>query len=292
MEDTAGVASAPRPRRGPAAAATGAAWLLLAALVASAGEDPEVELTRAIQALGPPGVLWGRLAVEEESPDGPWTPLAGVEVTLYPATPALLGELERLRQSARGSGAQYESAASRVQAALGAHQARVDAQSAGTPLARLPPTESAEMPSGDAPEAGAGRGPSAPTTSPSTRAPGSAGGPRGAEGPGGAGDADRPPLGRHPFQQKTDGAGLFAFEAVPAGDWLVVAVRVAPYAAEKLRAAPRPRPFGRGQRFLPRERSGSQKEAELWVRRVRVEAGGRQGLTLTDRARWLVGPVR
>ena len=83
----------------------------------------------------------------------------------------------------------------------------------------------------------------------------------------------------------------FAFEGVPSGDWLVVAVRVAPYSAEALRGEPKPRQAGRGQRFLPRATTPA-KEAELWVTRVRVVAAERVGLQLTDRARWLAGPLR
>ena len=103
------------------------------ASVRAVGEDPVAEVTEALRSLGPPGLLWGRLAIEEESPVGAWTPLAGIEVTLYPATPALVAELERVRQSARTSGAQYESAVARVQAALAVHQGRIDRQSPPLP---------------------------------------------------------------------------------------------------------------------------------------------------------------
>jgi len=71
----------------------------------------------------------------------------------------------------------------------------------------------------------------------------------------------------------------------------VVAVRVAPYAAEKLRAAPKPRQSTRTQGFLPRA-AGPAKEVELWVTRIHVVTGERVALDLTDRARWLVGPIR
>jgi hypothetical protein len=95
----------------------------------------------------------------------------------------------------------------------------------------------------------------------------------------------------HPWRQKTDPAGLFAFSTVPSGDWLVVAVRVTAYSAEKLRAAPKPRQSTRTQGFLPRA-TGPAKEAEFWVTRVHVVKGERVALDLTDRARWLVGPIR
>jgi hypothetical protein len=95
----------------------------------------------------------------------------------------------------------------------------------------------------------------------------------------------------HPWRQKTDPAGLFAFPTLPSGDWLVVGVRVAPYAAEKLRAAPKPRQSTRTQGFLPRA-AGPAKEVELWVTRIHVVTGERVALDLTDRARWLVGPIR
>jgi hypothetical protein len=219
--------------------------LLVAAvpgIVGAVGEDPAAEVTEALRRLGPPGGVWGRLAVEEESPVGAWTPLADVEITLYPATPALVAELDRIRQSARASAAQYESAVSWAQAALAAHQGRVDRQS------------------------------------PSPAAPS-----------GGAASPEPPP---HPWRQKTDPAGIFAFDAVPSGDWIVVAIRVSPYSAEKLRSDPKPRQAARtAQRFLSRPVTPP-KEAELWITRIRVIAGERVALDLSDRARWLVGPVR
>jgi hypothetical protein len=78
---------------------------------------------------------------------------------------------------------------------------------------------------------------------------------------------------------------------VPSGDWLVVAVRTAPYAAEKLRAAPKPKPSSRTQGFMPRA-TGPAKEVEIWVTRIHVVKDERLALDLTDRARWLVGPIR
>lgn len=248
------------------------------------GEDPVVELTEALRGLGPPGLVWGRLAVEEESPAGAWTPLSGIEVTLYPATPALIAELERIRQSARASATQYESAVGRVQTALADHQGRIDRQTAppllpGQGLVAEPPLLA----------------PPRVTKPPVPPDPGflRPGGVRARSGaaavPSGA--PEEPGGTQHAWRQKTDPAGLFTFAVVPSGDWLVVAIRVAPYAAAKLRAEPRPRQTSRTQHFLPRA-TGPAKEAELWVTRVRVVAGERVGLSLTDRARWLVGPLR
>ena len=68
-------------------------------------------------------------------------------------------------------------------------------------------------------------------------------------------------------------------------------IRVTAYAAEALRAEPKARQTSRTRNFLPRAGAPA-KEAELWVTRVRVVAGERVGLSLTDRARWLVGPLR
>ena len=249
------------------------------------GEDPAAELTEALRSLGPPGLVWGRLATEEESPVGAWTPLSGVEVTLYPATPALITDLERIRQSARTSAAQYESAVVRVRTALAAHQGRIDRQTApplspGQGLVAEPPLVAAPRVAKPSvpPEPGLFRPGGLTMARPGgTAVPG--GGPQ------------EPGETPHPWREKTDPAGLFAFAAVPSGDWLVVAIRVAPYAAAKLRAEPRPRQTSRSQQFLPRT-AGLAKEAELWVTRVRVVAGERVGLNLTDRARWLVGPLR
>jgi hypothetical protein len=253
---------------------------LLPGVARAAGEEPAAEVAAAVRSFGPPGVLWGRLAIEEESPVGAWTPLNGVEVTLYPATPALIAELERIRQSARTSGAQYESAVARVQAALGAYQARVDAESAGTALERKD-RPGAESPSPPPPRAAAPK-----TSDPLPRAKTA----RPADSPTKGGPSEEQPS-PHPWRQRTDPAGLFAFDPLPSGDWLVVAIRVSPYSAEKLRGEPKPRQLGRGPRFLPRAPRPAN-EAEIWVIRVRVGAAQRAGLEITDRARWLAGPVR
>ncbi len=252
--------------------------------VGAVGEDPAAEVTEALRSLGAPGLVWGRLATEEESPVGGWTPLSGIEVTLYPATPTLITELERIRQSARTSATQYESAVGRVQTALAAHQGRIDRQTAppvspGQGLVAEPPLVAAPRAAKPAvpPESGFFRPGSV------TSRPGGPAVPSGA--------AEEPAQTSHAWRQKTDPAGLFAFAVVPSGDWLVVAIRVAPYSAEKLRAEPRPRQTSRNQNFLPRA-AGPAKEAALWVTRVRVVAGDRVGLNLTDRARWLVGPLR
>jgi hypothetical protein len=295
-------------RRGPVRLAL---WALLLAggvvaapgAVQAVGEDPAAEISETLRSLGPPGGVWGRLSVEEESPVGAWTPLDGIEVTLYPATPTLLAELERIRQSARGSATQYESAVARVQSALTVHQGRIDRQTAQPPtlgdllVAEPPPVKQAPpkaaLPASEAKPsraAGSSAGTSWSTgnsrfQSSRTTLPPSAP----AASSGKASLAKEEP--EHPWRQKTDAAGLFAFPTVPSGDWLVVAVRVAPYAAEKLRAAPKPRQSTRTQGFLPRTTAPA-KEVELWVTQIHVVKGERVALDLTDRARWLVGPIR
>jgi hypothetical protein len=273
-----------------------------AAVVGAIGEDPAAEVTEALRALGPPGGLWGRIAVEEESPAGAWTPLVGIDVGLYPATPSLIAELERIRQSARTSGAQFESAIGRVQAALAAHQSRIDRQMAPSPdesilVAEPPllPPRPAGKPAGSSSVQPRGSAP--PRFSEETSPPRSPDKSRrsGADTKSGTGGEARLEPNRPWHEKKTDSAGLFVFDAVPAGDWLVVATHVAPYAAEKLRSEPKARLPSRGgrggARYLPRT-AGPAKEVELWVMRVRVVAEQRIGLELTDRARWLVGPLR
>jgi hypothetical protein len=186
---------------------------------------------------GPPGALWGRLAVEEESPDGPWTPLSGVEVTLYPYAAELAADLDQIRRRARDSGAAYDAALGQVQDRLKAYAARLDAST------------------GDAP---------------------------GQPGPGG--------LVR---RLVTDPAGLFVFDNLPPGDWLVVALRVSEYTSPRAqRESPRRPPApGREPAFVPRPAKPA-KQAEVWVARVRVEPEERVRLWLTDRSRYMVGPIR
>ena len=177
----------------------------------AAGEDPVAEVAAALGSLGPPGVLWGRFAIEEESPAGAWTPLAGVEVTLYPATPTLVAELERIRQSARTSGAQYDSAVARVLAALAVHQARVAGQSPP-----LPPAAEDSAPAA----------PAIPVPSKVTPAPAPGARPAGPGGETTAAESPEAAAARPRWRQRTDPAGLFAFEELPSGDWLLVATRV------------------------------------------------------------------
>ena len=264
----------PVTARASVAILLGVGAVLLPVVARGVGEDPGAEVAEALRSLGPPGMLWGRFVVEEESPLGAWTPIAGVEVTLYPATPALVAELERLRQSARDSGAQYESAVARVRSALAVHQARLDGKSPETwgsdgALPAEPPVPLAVRPA-----------PPTTVALPKRRLPAAPG----------AAPPPGEPVPAHPWRQSTDPGGLFAFDSLPSGDWLVVATRVSAYAGQKLRAAPRQQ-AGSSRGFLPRA-TGPAKETEIWVARVRVGADERVGIELTDRARWLAGPVR
>jgi hypothetical protein len=211
-------------------------WLVVAALLPlglAAAQDPAAELTRAVEGLGLPGLLWGRLAVEEESPEGPWTPLAGVSVALFPYAPSVAAELERIRDAARGSSAAHDAAVGRLLDRLKAYE--VQAASLAGP--------------------------------------------------------ERPLVRR----VTTDPAGLFVFDDVPSGEWLVVAVQTAPYAPGRASRPPEAIGSRRSSRnpdtFLPRPGTPA-KEAEVWVSRVRVTAGERARILLTDRARFMVGPVR
>jgi hypothetical protein len=177
-------------------------------------------------------MLWGRLLIDEESPEGPWTPLAGVEVRIFPFVPQLRADLEEIRRHARDSGPAYDTAVARLRERLDAHAADLKAVSG-------------------APER---------------------------------------PLVR---QQVTNAAGLFVFDAVPAGEWLVVALRLTEYttAARAPRESRRAVPSERDSTFLPRTRAAA-REAEVWVERVRVPADARVRLWLTDRGRFMVGPLR
>jgi hypothetical protein len=321
------------------------------------GEDPAAEVTAAVQRFGVSGTLWGRLAVEEESPDGAWTPLGAVEIALYPAVPSLVAELEQIRQSARGSGAEYESAISRLQAVLAAHQIRVQTVLHGAPPPPKPsdqpkaseprrswwapakPGRKADADKADAGKADAGKtdagkaeagktetgkteaakADAGKTETGKTEAAKAAAGPAEAGKPGeGPAKSDCPGQGgkaspgaeaapgSHPakpgggsgktgvapcWRRTTDPAGLFVFDELPSGDWLLVAIRVTPYSPSRgHQEAKKPSP-SRAKSFLPTP-SVAFKEAEVWLTRVRVPPGDRTALLLTDRARWMVGPVR
>lgn len=217
-------------------------WALLAAFVtsfgAAAGAEAPPEVRQATRGPGSAGLLWGRLAVEEESPEGSWTPLAGVEVTVYPYAPGVAAELEGIRQRARNSATEYDTAASRLQERL-----RVYAAQLGAGGRQGVPSETS----------------------------------RGAA------------LVRY---RVTDPAGIFVFEDLPPGEWLLVAIRLSPYTVSHglppARRAPRK---GGESTFLPSPVAPA-KEAEVWVTRVPVTVGHRVRVLLTDRARFMVGPVR
>ncbi len=282
----------------------GALWSSHPVLPAVAADNPVGEAAEAVRSLGPPGFLWGRLAVEEESPDGAWTPLSGVEVRIYPAVPGVLSELERIRQSARGSGADYESAVARLETVLGAYEARVRVASgearseASAALARMAegnPVPAAEVEAKEKEvakekgEARVGQKPGGPKVT--DRGEGSSEDKtrkkppdKGVE-PGGAKREEAP----KPPHRATDPDGLFTFDGIPSGDWLLVAIRVSPYVSK---GQPQPRgAAARAQRFVATPQTPL-KEAEIWLTRVRVGAGERVSVILTDRARWMVGPVR
>lgn len=199
-------------------------WPAWAAVAGPEAPDPGATSPRA--GFGAPGVVWGRLAVEEESPDGPLTPLAGVEVTLYPSQPALEQALEQIRARARTSHEAYVAAPGAVLERLEAHRAQTAAV-------------------------------------------------------GGAGGLP---------QRVTDGRGLFVFDAVPAGAWLLVAVQRTPYGPPAEGMAQRRRPAD--PRFVPRAGARAVQEADIWIVRVQVRPGERTRVLLTDRGRWLTGPLR
>jgi hypothetical protein len=312
----------------------GAFGLGLAALVGptsaprvASGEDPAAELTAAVGRLGPPGTLWGRLGLEEESPDGPWTPLPGVDITVYPAVPSVVAELEKIRDSARGSGAEYESAVGRLQQVLAAHLTRAITIVHGAPqpqppdgveggkagAGKAPGPEKTEKPGflqmlrpgpaqdrpgvGDSGRTDAGKG-SASAGKPageSTKSLASGRDPGGQPAPGASakpGDRrDTRPEAMPGWKRTTDPEGLFVFDSIPSGDWLLVAIRVTPYGtAGGHLEVKKPSP-SRTRNFLPSP-TVAFKEAEVWLSRVRVRPGDRTALLLTDRARWLVGPIR
>ncbi|HLE43728.1 MAG TPA: hypothetical protein VJB36_06925, partial [Methylomirabilota bacterium] len=149
------------------------------------------------------GVVWGRLSVGEESPHGPFTPLPGVDVLAYPLTPGLLRELERIRDTARDSVRQHETAVSRLRGVLRAAGGGSDA--AGGPEEASP--EAAPQPRGGA--ASDGSRPEGPHPPEGARADGA---------------------GR---RRATDATGVFAFDDLPPGEWLLVAIRVTPYASRQ-----------------------------------------------------------
>lgn len=234
-----------------------AAGLLGSSPGRAAGEEP--------RAGGPgsasTGVVWGRLSVEEESPHGPFTPLPGVDVLAYPLTPGLLRELERIRDTARDSARQHETAVSRLREALRTAAGRSDA--AGSPPGASP--EAAPQPRGGAASAG-----SRPAGRPA---------PEGARADGAV------------RRQATDATGVFAFDDLPAGEWLLVAIRVTPYASRQAQARSSRGRQSRESRFAGRAGLTDVQHGEVWVAPVRVGPGERVRVFWTDRSRFMAGPA-
>jgi hypothetical protein len=203
----------------------------------SGAAPPAGEVGQAVRSLGSPGLLWGRLALEQESPEGPWTPIGGVEVTAYPFAARVAADLEEIRQRARDSGAAYDAGVARLRERLQAHAAQVEAA-----VKDLAP--------------------------------------------------DLAGTGGVVQRRTTDASGVFVFEALPSGDWLLVALRLSDYAAPHAQREPRRGASpGRDSTFLPRPQTPT-KEAEIWLVRVRVDPDTRVRVWLTDRGRFMVGPLR
>jgi hypothetical protein len=257
LEDAAGMNRFPGIAR---AAARLALLALLAFPAVAVAAGPATDRPGPPDRTGSFGLLWGRLSVEQESPDGPWTHLSEVEVKVYPYVPETVAQLERIRDSLRGSGTEYETAVGRLKDVLAALETRV-VQAAAVerpPAQEVTAAMAAALGAGPA-EAYAPR----PDTSPSV-----------AEGP--------------VRRRVTDAAGLFVFENLPGGEWLLVALRVTPY---RIGSDPR-RTRRAGDVFLPRVDGGPAKNAEIWLTRVSVPPGERVRVILTDRARWMAGPLR
>jgi hypothetical protein len=245
----------------------GLARVAYAALLAGGllGASPERAAGEESPAGGPraasTGVVWGRLSVEEESPHGPFTPLPGVDVLAYPLTPGLLRELERIRDTARDSIRQHETAVSRLREALRTAAGR--SAGAGSPTGA--PLEAAPQPRGDAVSDGSG--------------------PEGRSLPDGARADGAVP------RRATDATGVFAFDDLPAGEWLLVAIRVTPYASRQAQARSSRGRQSRESRFSGRAASTDVQHGEVWVAPVRVAPGERVRVFWTDRSRFMAGPA-
>jgi hypothetical protein len=204
------------------------------------------------------GMVWGRLSAEEESPHAVFTPLGGIEVVAYPLTPGLLPELERIRDTARDSTRQHETAVSRLRETLRASTGRPG--TAGEPVDTTP------------------RG--APSGAATSGRP-LDGGP-GADRSAGTGATPR---------RTTDPHGVFAFDDLPVGDWLLVAIRVTPYATRKADALSARQRGSRESRFAGSSAPTSIQQGEVWLAPVRVGPQDRVRVFWTDRSRFMVGPV-
>src|SRR5262249_62041706 len=83
------------------------------------------------------------------------------------------------------------------------------------------------------------------------------------------------------WRQTTDSEGLFVFDGIPSGDWLLVAIHVTPYgtAGGGHLEGKKPSP-SRTRNFLPSP-TVAFKEAEVWLSRVRVRPADRTALLPT-----------
>ena len=229
-------------REPPARSVLGAALLALGVAGAPARSPRRSPRTRPArsprhcEASGRPGWCGAASPSRRSHPSAPGRRSAGSRSRSIPATPTLVTELERIRQQRTGLRRPV-----RVRGGARPDGARGPPRPRSIGRARRLPTE------GEAPAAAPPpRPPRQPACAGSPPKPPGSSRPRRRGGRGPGGDAVRaaarrrnPQAPPHPWRQKTDPAGLFAFEGVPSGDWLVVAIRVSPYAAERLRCASR-----------------------------------------------------
>ena len=256
--------------------------------VQAVGEDPAAEVTEALRSLGPPGLRLGPPRHRGGVPRG------GLDAAQRDPGHPLPGHA-RPRRGARTDPAERADVRRPVRVGGGRGSRRPSPPTRAASIARAAPLPSpgqglvAEPPLVAAPRA------AKPAASPGTgvrSAPGSARRRRSRP----SGGAERRPRGA-PESRRTRGArrrtrpgSSRSPRSRRATGW---SSRSASRRMRRRRSEPSRRPGSPvgHENFLPRAGAPA-KEAELWVTRVRVVAGERVGLNLTDRARWLVGPLR
>lgn len=83
---------------------------------------------------------------------------------------------------------------------------------------------------------------------------------------------------------QVDGDGVFAFDDVPAGEWLLFGWRSVFVDLPSVRVGKRDR-----STFTGRERLDGYSTVTVWLRQISVESGARELVELTDRNAWFSG---
>ena len=199
------------------------AWVVVALNAADAALDVDTDAYRGALRSGAVGTISGRATAEPRKPEGPETPLTGVEVVLVPRSAVFREVIERVKLHARDSQASYLAAVSELRRAQAAFEQELYDSGAAQLIRGAKPT----------------------------------------------------------------GEGVFAFEGVPAGPWLILGRRHV--TADKHAKDTKTKKAKGRDVYLPTVPLTGVTTVTFWVLELDVVAGGAAAVHLNDRNAWFTG---